>query len=43
MEIAYLLRRDRWLTIGSLGLVVAITSAYALHGAGMTRPRLRKR
>jgi predicted metal-binding membrane protein len=31
----YLLRRDRWLTIGGLALVVVIASAYVLHGAGM--------
>ena len=35
MELTYLLRRDRWLTIGGLALVVAITSAYVLRGVGM--------
>jgi len=33
MEITRLLRRDRWLTIG--GLAIMITGAYILHGAGM--------
>jgi predicted metal-binding membrane protein len=31
----YLLRRDRWLTIAGLALVLVIASAYVLHGAGM--------
>ena len=31
----YLLRRDRWLTIGGLAIVVVVTGAYVLHGAGM--------
>ena len=35
MEITYLLRRDRWLTIGGLAIVVVIAGAYVLHGAGM--------
>ena len=35
VEIAYLLRQDRWLTIGGLAIVVAVTGAYVLHGAGM--------
>ena len=35
MELASLLRRDRWLTIGGLALVLVIASAYVLHGAGM--------
>ena len=35
MELTYLLRRDRWLTIGGLALVVAVSGAYVLRGAGM--------
>ena len=35
MELTDVLRRDRWLTIGALVFVVATTSAYVLHGAGM--------
>jgi predicted metal-binding membrane protein len=35
VEIIPLLRRDRWLTIGGLAIVVIVTSAYVLHGAGM--------
>ena len=34
VELTHLLRRDRWLTIGMLALVVAITGAYVLRGAG---------
>ncbi len=35
MELTCLLRRDRWLTIGGLAIVVVITGAYVLDGAGM--------
>ena len=35
MELTYILRRDRWLTIAGLALVVALTGAYVLRGAGM--------
>jgi predicted metal-binding membrane protein len=35
LELTDLLRRDRWLTIGGLALVVAVTSVYLLRGAGM--------
>ena len=35
MDLAAILRRDRWLTLGGLALVVAVSSGYILHGAGM--------
>ena len=35
MDVTSLLRRDRWLTIAGLALVVVISSAYVLRGAGM--------
>jgi predicted metal-binding membrane protein len=35
VELTYLLRRDRWLTIAGLALVLVVTSVYVLHGAGM--------
>jgi len=35
MEMTHLLRRDRWLTITGLALVLVIAIAYVLHGAGM--------
>lgn len=35
MELASLLRRDKWLTIAGLMLVLVIAGGYVLHGAGM--------
>ena len=35
MEMTHLVRRDRWLTIGGLAIVVVIAGVYVLHGAGM--------